>query len=719
MRVGSCTPEGERVPLLDRLHWGPSVYWTWACIAILASGALTLVPIGHWTLPGGYALGTLYPALLLTGALGYARRHMPRWLPIAAFALGAGRGFAQLAGQPGLAHGLALAVEPALVLGAAWVVRGDPARERRQLSQRLLAPALLVIAVLEAASALSMLKGGALPEPLIAAWFSGGPLLLAIQLGAWGAVSRRDLERNRELLEQRVEEQTERYRVVSELSSDYSFSYLIGPDLDITAEWVGDAQGRVTGYTAQELEGMGWLELVPEEGREQLKGQVAAMMRGELTELEMHIITKSGEERWLQVRVEAKSAGPAGSLRLVGAGREITDRVLAERERLRLETRLQETQRLESLGRLAGGIAHDFNNALTVIRGNSALALEELAAGRNVDPLRLQRIDTAAEFAAGLTEQILNYSGKAVVSLEPLDLSSVVRETLDLLHASLRGESTLETHLAEGLPCVEGDVTQVRQVLVNLVTNASHALGEEGGVISVRTGTRGLAEHELAETLGSSDAGPGHYVLLEVSDTGPGLDAATRSRIFEPFFTTRGDGRGLGLAAVIGIVRAHGGVIHVGSEPGHGTTFQVLLPRSARSTVQAPRRDPVPVTTHGRVLVVDDDEAVLEVATTFLERAGFDVLNASRARVALDLLGDPGVEIDAVVLDLVMPGVSTEALLTELKKLRPGLPVVLTSGYDREQAARRFADGGPGEFVRKPYGPDELVAGVQAALAGH
>jgi PAS domain S-box-containing protein len=700
---------------LDRLYLGPSVCWAWACIAILGSGALTrLAPGSAWGVPLAYALGTLYPALLLVGALGYAGRRAPGWLPLAALGVGAGRGAAQLAGLPGLAHGVALAVEPGLVLASAALVLREPSGAARSLSQRLLAPALLCITALEAASALAMLGGAPLPEDLALAWVGGAGLLLALQLAAWGAVGRSELLRAQDLLEQRVAQQTERYQAVSKLTSDLAFACRIGPGLNVQYEWVTSAQGRVTGYTPDELDGLGWLGLVPEAERGRAYEAVAAMLRGELQETVVHIVTRSGEERFLEVRVEATPHPEQGFTRLVGAACDVTERVRAEEERVRLEQRLRETQRLESLGRLAGGIAHDFNNALMVILGNVKLALGDVEPGGSAEQ-QLRRIGSAADFASELTEQILAYSGRAAVALEPLDLSVLVEETLELLLASARGKASLETHLPPGLPAVEGDATQIRQVLVNLVTNASQALGEEGGVIHVRTGTRGLAEHEIVETWGSPDAQPDHYVLIEVSDTGPGLDASMQAHIFEPFFTTRASGRGLGLSAVLGIVRAHGGLISIRSREGRGTSFQVLLPRSARAARSAPQPAAPSAAGRGRILVIDDDDAVAEVAASFLDRAGFEVLSACGAQAALDLLADPQVEVDAVLLDLVMPDLPTDEVLAALRDLRPGVPVVLTSGFDREQVARRVALGAQ-EFLRKPYAPEELVAAVCGVL---
>jgi CheY-like chemotaxis protein len=380
-----------------------------------------------------------------------------------------------------------------------------------------------------------------------------------------------------------------------------------------------------------------------------------------------------------------------------------------------MEEKLREMQRLESLGRLAGGIAHDFNNALTVVLGNARLAQAELPPD-HPGAAHLARIHSAAEYAAGLTEQILAYAGKAAVDPVPLDVSTVVNDTLELLRASVGSDVSIETHLPAGLPLVEGDLTQMRQVLVNLVINASEALGGKGGLVRIRTGARGLSESDLGECIGAAGVAPGHYVSLEVSDSGPGLPRELHARIFEPFFSTKAEGRGLGLAAVHGIVRAHGGIIRVDSDPGRGASVELLFPRGARAALQPPVARPAPERRRGRVLVVDDDEAVLEVAGAFLTRAGFEVETAAGGREALRILSNGAPAVDAVVLDLVMPDLSGEATFLALRERHPDLPVVLASGYDREQAAQRFSARGVADFVRKPFEPDALATSVRRAL---
>jgi CheY-like chemotaxis protein len=314
---------------------------------------------------------------------------------------------------------------------------------------------------------------------------------------------------------------------------------------------------------------------------------------------------------------------------------------------------------------------------------------------------------------------MLTYSGRTPFSLKPLDLSRVVEETADLLEASVAKRIALEILPAsERLP-MAGDETQLRQVVINLVTNAAEAIGEANGRVCVRTSTRRVEAGSGLRAIGTPDPGPGSYVSLEVSDDGPGIDETAQLRIFEPFYTTRHSGRGLGLAAVLGIVQGHHGFISLESSPGAGTTFRVLFPRLAGpSRPEAPPKEPAPAAASlGRVLLVDDEAFVLEVGAEFLKRAGYEVETASGGREALALLEERGDAIDAVVLDLVMPELDGEETLRALRRLRPAVPVLLTSGYDEERTAERFDDADIAGFLRKPYEPEELIAKVGAAIA--
>jgi signal transduction histidine kinase/CheY-like chemotaxis protein len=430
------------------------------------------------------------------------------------------------------------------------------------------------------------------------------------------------------------------------------------------------------------------------------------------------VLTKQGDVRWIHFVADTLCSEEDGITRIVCAGRDITERKRAEKETRRLELHMREVQRLESLGLLAGGVAHDFNNMLAVIRGNIRLARADLQSGASPNR-RLDRIQSAQEHASALTEQVLTYAGKASVKLRPVDLSRLTQEMLCLLQASTTEKESLELDLAAGLPAIEGDLTQIRQVILNLVTNASEALGEGGGEVRVRTRLLVADARLLSDSFGAPEPAPGEYVALEVSDTGEGMDPALNARIFEPFFTTKPSGSGLGLAAVLGIVSAHRGVIRVAEEPGGGTLFQVLFPPSAGRAEPVPEvREPVARASEGgRILVVDDEPAVLELAQEFLERAGFEVLTAPGGGKGVEIFRTHSGEVDAVVLDIVMSEGGAEEALLEIRLIRPDVPVVLISGYDMENTLVGFAADDISSFLRKPFEPEELVQSVCNAVA--
>ncbi|MBW2268329.1 MAG: PAS domain S-box protein [Deltaproteobacteria bacterium] len=518
----------------------------------------------------------------------------------------------------------------------------------------------------------------------------------------------------RRSVESQLRESRARYRAISELSSDFSFGLRLAPSGDIEIEWMSDAFTRLTGYEVAEIDAAGWRKFVNTDHWRAARRQLDPVRKGDPIECEGYITTRAGEQRYFHTRLKAGQRDAEGCRTIVGASRDITIRRRAEEERRELEQQINEVQRLESLGVLAGGIAHDFNNLLSVILGNSALALADVG-DRGPAAQRLHRIRAASQHAAGLTEQMLTYSGRTPPSLKPVDLSAVIRDTSDLLKASLDKRIHLDLEANAAPAPMDGDTTQLRQIVVNLVTNAAEAIGEERGTVRVRTGTIEVAEDETFHGPCTTDPPAGKYAVLEVSDTGQGMDEATQQRIFEPFYTTRTSGRGLGLAAVLGIVQGHGGYITLESQPNLGTTFRVLFRYTEAALL--PRTTPrkkAPNAARGRVLLVDDEPLVLEVGAEFLRRAGFEVVTSSGGREALERLEQADPPIDAVVLDLIMPEFDGKETLRALQASHPDVRVILTSGHDEKHTADAHSVG----FLRKPYEPDELIETVAAALSG-
>jgi PAS domain S-box-containing protein len=717
---------GIAFAILRRRSPGAAAFWIAACGAIFGAGVchLLLGAVPYILLPG-YALVALYPALILAGALSHTKRGVPPWLLPLALGVGATRALAAGLGASGLSLGLGLAFQPTSALLAAALLFRPAKPLPRPGVQRGLATALVGIAALDAATLIATPAGAGVGYELLRFWVLAVPLVLALQIATAGDRARQELCEARDRLEQRVAERTaelsrslaalreseERYRAISRLSSDYSFAIRVAPDLGIELDWVTDALTEIWGYRAEEVEGAGWLSRVPSEEREAALARLRAVVAGERDEMELPIVTRAGERRWIALRFGTRREEVGGVVHIVGAGRDVTELKRTEAERHRLDAIVRQRQHVESLGLLAGGLAHDFSNILTVIRGNTKLARSELDPESPAQG-HLGRIQSVSEYAAALTDQMLTYAGRATPALRPLGLSPLVRGALDLMRASIAEKNRLDVELEEKLPPVLGDATQLRQVLLNLVGNASEAVLPEGGRIEVRTGMRTLGSEELAGALPTDNAAPGRYVQLEVSDTGRGIDDEARSRIFEPFFTTRPSGRGLGLAAVFGIVSAHRGVIEVDSAPGEGTTFRVLLPVAARGAESAA----TPECRDGpRILVVDDDAGVLDLARELLSRAGFRVMTASGGSQALELLRAQPDAVDAVVLDLVMPEMDGERTLAALRRIRPSLPVVVSSGRDGEPTVSG-AEGESVLWVPKPYEPEELIERVREAV---
>ncbi len=424
---------------------------------------------------------------------------------------------------------------------------------------------------------------------------------------------------------------------------------------------------------------------------------------------------RDGSWRWLQGGGMSYQAAD-GKNRVVCVCRDVTKEIVAVEERRRLDEWMQQTRKFESLGVLAGGIAHDFNNLLTPILGEASLALLDLPAA---SPLRarLERIRGAAQRAAALTAEMLHYGGLGTLELRSLELSALADGLFQLLESTTSGRARLVLELERGLPVVAGDPATLAQVLRNLVANAAEA-GPEGATIVLRTSVCELDRAALERCFLGQALSPGRFVRIEVEDAGHGMDAETRERLFDPFYTTKFTGRGLGLAAVLGIVRGHRGAIEVHSAPGRGSRVSVLLPVAPEVSATASPHEVAALSAVGgaKVLVVDDDEAARELAAETLRRAGFVPICVAESSDALAWLHEEAAGVRAVVLDWAPPASGAEEVLEALRSARPGVPVVLVSGPEPALALEAPGLRSGDVFLRKPYLPSELARRVREVL---
>jgi len=370
---------------------------------------------------------------------------------------------------------------------------------------------------------------------------------------------------------------------------------------------------------------------------------------------------------------------------------------------------LEHTQRLESLGILAGGIAHDFNNLLTAIMGNAAMAERSMEQTAPAKPY-LARIEESSQLAAGLCKQMLAYAGKGRFIVKPVNLSSLIEEMTRLMEVSIEKNVVIRYDLSESLPMIDADTAQIQQIILNLLTNANEAIGNKKGMITLATGIMHADLAYLESTVSNGPLHEGEYVYMEVSDNGCGMDTATMEKMFDPFFTTKFTGRGLGMSAMLGIVRGHHGTIRVYSEPGRGTTFKVLLPVSGSQCLpdRGWQDSGKQWLERGTVLVVDDEQSIREVASAMLEEMGFDTITAANGEEAVELYRRHLQEVAAVLLDLTMPKMDGKACLAELLCINPDVKVILSSGYNEAETGDQFAFGILAGFIQKPYTPEAL-----------
>ncbi len=399
---------------------------------------------------------------------------------------------------------------------------------------------------------------------------------------------------------------------------------------------------------------------------------------------------------------------------------DITDRVRAAEDRLRVERRIMQAQKLESLGVLAGGIAHDFNNILMAILGLADLSMGDAPSGSHLRE-NLSSITDAARRASELCRQMLAYAGKGQHLPGPQRLNRLIEEMRQLLQMSISKNVVLNLRLAGQLPEAHGDASQIRQVLMNLVINASEAIGDQSGVVTISTGAMDCSEAYLRETCVYADVPPGPYVYIEVSDTGCGMSRETQQRIFEPFFSTKFAGRGLGMSTVLGIVQSHRGALKLYSETDNGSTFKILLPISGEQSTEPDGRSGAARTApawrgSGTVLTVDDEETNVALTKLMLTRLGFDVLTAPDGREAVRIYQERHDEICLVLMDLTMPHMNGDEAFRQLKLINPDVRVILTSGYTEHEINSRFAGKGLAGFLEKPFTKGDLLRLIRETL---
>ena len=426
-------------------------------------------------------------------------------------------------------------------------------------------------------------------------------------------------------------------------------------------------------------------------------------------DIEFRIIRPDGEVRWVRTVLESVRDNRGVVVRTVGATQDVTDLKRAQEENFA-------RQKLETVGTLASGIAHDFNNLLGGVLAQIELAQAECTAGSYPDE-ELKLVEKLALRGSEIVRQLMIYAGKEAQVSTHIDVSQVVEEMLALLRFSVSKHAALETHLGKDLPPVRGSAAQLRQVVMNLVTNASEALGDQDGVIRVTTG-RATVDRAAAVSEGVPE---GEYLQLEVSDTGSGMPPEMQARVFDPFFTTKSSGRGLGLSVVHGIVRNFDGVMHLASHPGKGTTFRILLPcaepTSETTADSIPRaKDPTQLSHGATVLVVEDEDPLREAVAKLLRKSGFEVLEAANGTAAIDLLRANGTGIDIILLDMTMPGPSSYEVVAEAAQTRHDVKVILTSAYTEELAANMWSPQIRG-FLRKPFRHEDLVETLGSVLS--
>jgi PAS domain S-box-containing protein len=479
---------------------------------------------------------------------------------------------------------------------------------------------------------------------------------------------------------------------------------------DLRYLWVSRSYAAWLGLRPEEIAGRPIPDVIGDEAYQTIRPYIGQVVSGERTEYETQVNYRGGGKRWVHA-VYVPMKGSDGKVDgWIGVVTDVTNQRRAQEESFG-------KQKLATIGTLASGIAHDFNNILGGLLAHAELGLAELAGGSSPEE-ELKQIRNASIQASEIVRQLMTYAGSDSEVLELVSVSRTVEEMLALLKVSTSKHAVLEIDLAQDLPAVRANSAQLRQIVLNLITNASEAIGSLDGVIRVTT-ARTTLTREAATSKGVKE---GDYIEFQVSDTGCGMSLETQARIFDPFYTTKFGARGLGLAVVHGTVRHLGGVVSVASEPGKGATFQVLLPCGETAPVAA--RDPISVSPQSsrpprevRVLMVEDENPLRQAVSKMLRKTGFAVLEAANGSAAIDLLRANVGEIEVMLLDMTIPGASSHEVIAEAAHLQPNLRVILTSAYGRDVVAANVDTSRIPEFIRKPYQLADLVKTLRSSLS--
>ena len=469
----------------------------------------------------------------------------------------------------------------------------------------------------------------------------------------------------------------------------------------------------IFGYTSEELQLKVWTDLLFSDDLNDEIIRFHDLLQG-VTEgqySEKRFIRKNGEPIYAFVNSRCVTNSDGYPEYIILVIQDITEHRKADKERLELERRLLHSQKLESLWLLAGGVAHDFNNYLTVIMGNLDLALMKSTAGFK-GRSNLEEAISAAQKAEETTHKMLVYTGSGPTVLNKTDINRIIEENALLFSKSIQQNALLKLNLSADVPLIEADAGQIEQIFINLVTNACEAIGENYGVIFISTGVIECDAYYLNRCRLENKPKPGSFVFFEISDTGAGMDEETKERLFDPFFTTKFTGRGLGMSAVMGIVRGHKGAVFVESELGEGTSVRILLPMNIKEQLKlfpAGHTEEVGAEKGGSkdkwgtILVVDDEVMVGRMSAKILKHLGYNVFSAEDGPEAIEIFKEKADEISCVVLDISLPGMDNLTVLSELRKIKSQVKVILSTSINEQEASERFSNEGFDGFIHKPY----------------